>query len=250
MPGGFPDAILPIIAGVDGDQFQTYKNAPFGYPPGTQMVFADGRKFRLVAVPQATVARGKLYQGRANTAGLNGQTTGSAASVGDATITLTLGATLAADNQMQYGYIVIESGTGAGTCYQIASHPAATSGNPCVFTLNAASRVQVAIANTDVYSIIASPYSFILLAPASATEAIIGVGVSAITTSQYGWLQTAGPCPVLTDGTVVLGNLAIRSASVAGAMVPSAVDTGDSIGRIMRVAGNTAYSLTLLGIDH
>ena len=37
-----------------------------------------------------------------------------------------------------------------------------------------------------------------------------------MTANYYGWIQTSGPCSVLTSGTVVLGQAAVRS-DTAGA---------------------------------
>ena len=38
-----------------------------------------------------------------------------------------------------------------------------------------------------------------------------------MTANYYGWIQTGGPCSVLTSGTVVLGQAAVRSDTTAGA---------------------------------
>ena len=45
-----------------------------------------------------------------------------------------------------------------------------------------------------------------------------------MTANYYGWIQTSGPCSVLTSGTVVLGQAAVRSDS-AGAVEAGDPDT-------------------------
>ena len=73
-----------------------------------------------------------------------------------------------------------------------------------------------------------------------------------MTANYYGWIQTSGPCSVLTSGTVVLGQAAVRSDTTAGAI--EADDTGSvaqntQIGQVIVVNGDGDNSVINLNIE-
>ena len=73
-----------------------------------------------------------------------------------------------------------------------------------------------------------------------------------MTDNYYGWIQTGGPCSILTSGTLVLGEAAVRSDTTAGAAEPIDADVeGEStiIGQVMVVNGDTDNSVIWLNVD-
>ena len=82
----------------------------------------------------------------------------------------------------------------------------------------------------------------------------IGVAVSAIASASFGWLQTRGPCGVLTDDTVVVGNRVVVPSAAAGAAGPETAVAANSaievtIGNVMVLAATTAWSTIFLRLD-
>ena len=72
-----------------------------------------------------------------------------------------------------------------------------------------------------------------------------------MTANYYGWIQTSGPCSVLTSGTVVLGQAAVRSDTVEPI---EADDTGSvaqntQIGQVIVVNGDGDNSVINLNIE-
>lgn len=204
-----------VIVGSPGRELETHTTRR--YPLGTQMVFQDGRKFRYCQAGGSNLVASTLQQASANTAN-HLLMTPTAAAVGATEVTVTLGATAATLNDYQDGYLSVVAGTGMiGTPYPIRSHPAAGSGAALTVTLQ--NGIAVAIPATAAsIDLMRNRYKSVIQYPTTATSIVAGVAVRAITTLQFGWLQTAGYCVTLVDGTVVLGDIVVPSNGTAGAV--------------------------------
>ena len=94
------------------------------------------------------------------------------------------------------------------------------------------------------------PYRKVIVHPSPQTAQLVGVTVAAVAANAYCWLQYSGPCAVLTQGTLVIGDSCVPSATVDGAVMPSAAfeTDGPMVGHVMAVNADTEYSPIWLGL--
>lgn len=185
---------------------------------GTKAVTADGREFVYVKAGATATVAGSLYQTAAELTN-HDHLTPAAAAIGATTITVALGATAVTENQYAGGLLVVDSTPGEGYSYFILSHPAADLSTSCVFTIDSPG-VIVAITTASEVTLTPSPYSGVIITPATTlTGAPVGVAPYIITASEYGWLQTKGPCGVLTGGTPGVGTCVVSPGDTAGEVV-------------------------------
>ena len=124
------------------------------------------------------------------------------------------------------------------------------------FVVPLATGLNIAIpATASSIDLIHNKYWNVVIGPTTKTHTTVGVACAAIAASQGGWIQTAGPCSVLTEGTLVAGNFVTPSLTTAGAVtVGSAVlattVSDNQIGRVMRVGATAAWSLIDLQLDN
>ncbi len=238
--------LLPIVAGGPGDQFksQTFKA---GHPLGNRMLFADGRVFRYAENAAVLLVAGDVIQSSAPVANHVLQTP-VAAAVGARSVDVVLGATAAVVDQYKDGYMNVPIGTGFGHVYTIKAHPPVASAG--TFSVPLFEEVVVAIpATANSISLIANQYKGVIQSPVTTlTGPLVGVAPFALPASEFGWLQTVGPCPVTTKGTVVIGQNATLLVTQAGSIGAGAADTSVIVGRVLNVATDTNKSLIDLHI--
>lgn len=194
---------------------------------GTPGYLSDGRVYYwCVSTTSATAAAGKTISTAAIVANhQNLATTTASLIVGSTKIAsgaITLGATLATENQYQDGYLCVVDGGGEGTFYRIREHSAGTSaGSDISVVLYDPIRV-VSDANTEV-TFHKNPYRDPVLSAVTDVDTVLGVTNVAVTTgatTRVGfWVQSQGICPAFVDGTPAVGQEMVRSVSVQGNMV-------------------------------
>lgn len=202
---------------------------------GAKATTGDGRNFRFVTAGAVALVPGKLQQAPAEVTG-NQNVAVAAADIGATSITTTTTLTLTA-NQLAGGYAIVSTSTGAGYQYKIASHAAVTG---AVVTLYLEDPIIVALTTSSRLDLIASPYGAVVVNPATATSAPIGVAVAATPIGYYGWVQTSGPATVLADGTVVVGTAVVASNATAGA-VEALTGVQAAIGNAITGIATTEY---------
>ena len=243
--------LLPIVAGGPGDQFGNTSSAggPQGHPLGSVMVFADGRRFRYGRAGATALLTGQLCQQTLNDANFDELVVPTARAIGDKQITLTLGATATTVDQFADGYLNVEDDAGEGYLYTIRSNnAAATSGT---VTIDLYETLQVAWTTSTTVGIFANPYGLVLVHPSPATAMLVGVTPRAFPLSTYGWFQSWGPCSVEIEGTVVINERVIDSASADGAVAPTgstAAGEENYVGVVMEVAATTEQGIIWLKI--
>ncbi len=241
-----------IIGGSVGREFETHGAQRF--PLGTQMVMQDGRKFRYAKAGASALVVGNLLQGPALVSNHVGITATAAAAVGDRTVSATLGATAATKDQYADGYLLVQSA--AGGMIPIAGHDAVASAGVITVKLKTGLRIAVATTANNI-DLVTNPFSGVIQNPTTQTGAPVGVAVSAIAAAGFGWVQTAGPAAVLTDGTVVLGDSVMPSNGTAGAVeawnltegTPN-VEIAAAIGRVIRLGATGEQSVVWLTLDN
>ena len=222
---------------------------------GTILELPDGREFKYALNGGSAISSGKLASSAAMIGNHDMDLTTAAASVGDTSITVTLGGTAATKDQYADGYIYTNDGTGQGQIYRIASNPAADSSATLAVTLASNDAVSVALDSTTESGLAVNPYSGIVVSPTSVTNRTLGVTATDIAANAYGFVQTKGLASVLVSGTVVAGEpLRVAGATTAGAAMALDRDgSGENeqeIGVVHNVvAVTTDYCLAFLNID-
>ena len=190
-----------------------------------QLAFTpDGRAFRYAYAGGVALVAGTLLQSAAETTGWE-NLTAVAASVGDTSISASSTITATA-NQLAGGYALITVTPGIGQMYGISGHAAYSAAAP---TINLTEPVRVALTTSSRIDLVASPYSGVIINPATATAAPVGVAVVATPINNYGWIQVGGVANILNDGGSTVGTNVSASNAVAGA-VEAAVTAQAAIG--------------------
>ncbi len=214
---------------------------------GALATTGDGRVFRYVLAGATALVPGKLQQASAqDTTNLNpsGGLSIAAASVGATSVVTTSTVTLTA-NQLAGGYLSVAVTPGLGYTYKIKGNTAATA---AVTTIYLEDPILVALTTSSKIVLAASPYANVIVNPATASSAPVGVAVYPVVAAQYGWIQTHGPVSLLNDGGTAVGLGLAPSASVAGAAKTMAA-TLCQIGYALNVQVTTEYDLAFLTID-
>jgi len=76
----------------------------------------------------------------------------------------------------------------------------------------------------------------------------MGATVIDTTASYYAWFTIKGPASLLTVGTLVVGNVAVRSGGTAGGVAPATDNVLTEIGDVMAVRATGEYSLINMNI--
>ena len=240
-----------VFQGQEGSQFVT--EATQGAPLGTAMELPDGRRYRYTLNGAVAAVPGSLYQGvvpsadndalAVNTAALNAKS-----------LLITLGSTAAAVELFRDGYINVEDDAGEGKILICKNHDAVAASAQGEFFLQA--DLPVAFAAATTVGLIQNLFSNVIIHPAPATAAVAGVAQSPIAAAAFGWLQVAGPCSVLGDGSVVLGEQVIVSDNLDGSVevwklaeAAPPTEVGVIVGEVIAVEADTEHSLISLRID-
>src|SRR5262249_37504286 len=122
------------------------------------------------------------------------------------------------------------------------------------FTLNLvpADGIQVALTASSRVGLVHNPFKNVIVNPTTCTAATQGVAGYIITATQYGWIQTWGPCSTLINGTPGVGIGGVISATTAGAVDVAAVAAEINvriIGHMMQVGVSTKNNFVNLKIN-
>jgi hypothetical protein len=234
-----------------GDMFKTYASTVTPpYALGQRAMTGDGRTFVFAKAGAVALVAGTVCQGPAvltNHVNLAPADT----AIGATAVTVTPGATAAAANAYANGFLIASTGPGNGISYRIKSHLAVTASVAFVVNLWPEDAIQVALTNAaSKMDLLACQYDGVLIAPATTlTATIVGVAVTVVDASGFGWLQTGGPASVLIAGTPALGARVCSPSAVAGAVL---VDPADSaigiVGKMMATGVDTKNKLVNLAI--
>lgn len=138
--------------------------------------------------------------------------------LGSKFVEITLAAVTA--NQFAGGLFVTTDDVGEGYTYEIKGNTATddpASGN---FRLELHQKLQVALDATTDIAIQGHLNANLELATEDVDVAVAGVSCSTmdVSAAAYGWIQTWGPCGILQDGTIAIGDICTLSDSVDGAV--------------------------------
>ena len=248
---------------VSGDGFNLADADPYSesatqlFPLGTTLDWGD-RAFKYAQVSSAgAITAGKLVQQRASVVANHSQCdmTGAVSATTTATTDISIelsGDTDIAVNEYADGYLIVNSGTGAGQSWRIKSNPAVDAGADVTTVVTVYGKLVTALASgsSSEASLTYNPYKDVIVSPATATGGVIGVTNIDMTLSYYGWLQVRGPKACLAGVSLVLGMSVMACVADAGAVMP---DNGDDlepvIGEVMAsVVVDAEYNLVNLRI--
>ena len=215
------------------------------FPLGTKVVYGD-REFVYAKAGATALDVGKLMQAVLPTDNHKDKTISTAA-IGATAIDFTPVTTAITANEYADGYIHINDDTGEGYLYRIKSHPAISASAAGTLTLYD----PIVVATTTGAStgtLVRNRYQNVIIHPRPPTAPVAGVTVAAVAASSYCWLQVKGPCPVLTDGTIVISELVVPSDAINGAVeaadydVGAALDGVQAVGTAWTANADTEYS--------
>jgi len=171
---------------------------PDGLVLGAKKEFADGRLFRLCKAGEALTIG---YACRVAEQVTNHQDNAvAAASIGDETITVTLGATEATANQYKDGFVLVRDD---GVMRKIKSHPAADSAATLELTLYDA--LDAALDGDEKVDLIYNKYDNVLMAETDLADKGVCAPLIAVTSGYYFWGQVRGQGPACGDDTFARG---------------------------------------------
>lgn len=224
---------------------------------GSIIDFPDGRRFRFALNGATALAAAVLVQSPVPAANHLNQAVAAAAAAGDTRISVTLGATAAAKDLYKDGYIYINDAAGEGHVYRVKGHELIGSAGTGWINLYEDSPVVVALTTSSEYTLIRNPFAQVIIHPSPATALPVGVTMRAVAANAYCWLQTRGPVPILTDGTIAIGASVMPSNGTDGSVEAWGLTEGTpnteiqpAIGRVVAVNASTEHSLIMLnGLD-
>jgi len=245
-----------LIVGKGGSQYGTAnpwaESSTQLFPLGSMLHYGNN-VYRYGQMGSGAVTAGKLVQHAAAVAHHNNMQTTGAVSAGETAISVETGGTDLTLNQYTDGYLWVRDGTGEGQTLRVKSNPVHDhSDDPSVIiTCYDALKTALGSGSATEVSLVANPYSGLIVAPTTHTGACMGATVVDMTADYYGWLCVSGPHAVLADGTLTLVSPAVRSDGTAGAVevLDSDADAeSQHIGQVMEVAASGEYALIWMNI--
>lgn len=172
------------------------------HPVGTRAVTPDGRTFRYAKAGATALVIANLQVQADLTAHHEDIAFAAAGSIGDDSISVTLGATAVTANEYDGGYVTVIDDTGEGYNYEIVSH-GVSSGSEAI-TVYIKPGLKAATTTSTTVTLVRNPYSAVVIATGgSQADLPAGVTVRAVTAKYFCWLQTGGIASVLSSGTNV-----------------------------------------------
>lgn len=173
-------------------------------PLGSRKVVGD-RVFRYAKCGSLDAVPGKLLQAPAFDANWSAVAlaTTRGAVVGAKSLWLYSSTATLTANQLAEGYLGFESGTAANSGYQyrIKSHGAVTA--TTTFEVKLYDAIKQVATGTDKVSLFPNMYNGVTVQTTGVGACPVGIAPLAVTTNDYFWLQTWGPCPALNSTTSV-----------------------------------------------
>jgi len=229
--------------------FQTSTDTSLKTLVGTRWDLSDGREVMLVSNGAVALVSGVLTQDAAIVANhqniaVTAFTAYSANGNVPAKVTVTLGATAATANQYQGGFVVVNDNNGEGQTLRIASHPAADASASLVITLEDAPNT--ALTTSSEVCLLPAHGADVIIQPTTVTGAQVGVTLSPIAASSYGFVVTKGIVSCLAQGAIGVG-LGISIGSVAGSVAVAAATTA-RLGYAAQAGVDTEYRAVFVNL--
>ena len=217
------------------------------FPLGSTLVYGNN-VFRYMQCGGTAVTAGKLVQHAAAVANHTNMTATATVAAGETAISVETAGTDVTLNQYADGYLWVNDANGEGQLLRVKSNPAHDHSADPSIVITCYDDLKTALTTSSELSLIANPNTGLIVAPATETGAVMGATVVDMTADYYGWFTIKGPAALLTVGTLVVGNAAVRSGGTAGGVAPATDNVLQEIGDVMAVRANTEYSLINMNI--
>ena len=208
---------------------------------------ADGRTYRYTLAGGTSLAPGKLDVAATANADATNKTIARTVAAGATSIVFDAAGTIVADVYRD-GFLTINDATGEGISYAVSGHTGVTGAGE--ITVQLAEPIVVGLTiDVSEGTLCQNPWSGAVISVADQLDMPVGVANQTITNAYYGWIQTGGPCAVLADETLAVGEMLTIGSSVAGA-VEELDAVGEALVGVALEAGvDTEYHLVSLQID-
>jgi len=213
---------------------------------GSRMHLPDGRIYRYGQTDGAQTA-GAICQSAVGVANHDMDLAVNTASVGDKSLSVTLGGTAATEDQYKDGYVYVNDGTGEGNIYKIRQHDAINSSAAGTINLYDGDAIAVAFEAATLVGLVKNPYKDFIVYPATTSGHAVGVAATDFDDDDFGWLQTWGPAAVLCDVAFAIGNHVRVSDNTAGSGEPLDRDVSNENDEVIGVASLIAPVTTDYG---
>ena len=241
-----------LVIGKGGSQYGTAnpwaESSTQLFPLGTKLIYGNN-VYRYGLLGGTAVTAGKLVQHQAQDSNHLNMTATAAVSAGETAISDETGGNDLTLNEYADGYLWVNDVNGEGQTMRVKSNPAHDHSDDPSVVITTYDALATALTTSSQLSLIHNPYSGMVVAPATETGAVMGATVIDMTADYYGWFTVSGPQALLTVGTLVLGNIAVRSGGTDGGVAPATDNVLTEIGEVMAVNANTEYSLIWMNIQ-
>ena len=231
-----------------GDEKATSTSEDLGLVIGTRLILPDGRVFRY-SFANGAAGAGTGVQSSAALANHDSDlAVASNASVGDKSVSVTVGGTAAAKDLYANGYLYVNdsgSGAGEGHVYRIRTHDAIdSSGTQTIHLMDGDGIKEALTAGASQVGLVANPYMHVIPSPGGAqTGRTVGFAPCEVADNAYFWAQTWGEAAVLADGTLVIFRPVRMSDGTAGAVEEYSSQT-DAEEQVVGFATNVLVATT------
>lgn len=244
-----------VIYGKPGDEKKvtTTKHRKLG----TKMEFADGRVFRW-SLAKGAIGAGKLAMQVDFTHAAHDEdlAVAVAAAVGAGTIVFTNVSASIGISDFADGWVHVNDADGEGQIFLIKDNNEVGTTDVGTLTLEEDDGISEALTTSSKIGITRNTYLDVELYDGNDIDGVpVGVASTEIADSEYFWVQTAGFCAVLANGTLIKGKAVTPGQSVDGSVDVYTVNTSAGglvdnavIGHVSRAATATGYALIDLKI--
>lgn len=227
------------------------------FEAGSKLVLPDEREYRFTLNDGTAEVAANLYQSALPITNHRNVVADVARAIGATAISATLGATAAAVDLYAEGYVHVNDAVGEGYNHRIKranssaeAHAAVAASGVITVNLVASETVQVALTTASEVTFSHNRFRVVLIHDSPPTASLVGVSPGVAAADRWYWSQVKGEAAVLTQGTLVIGDFCAPSATVDGAVMPSAAfeTDGPYVGIVRSVNADTEESLIDLKI--
>lgn len=171
---------------------------------GTMGVDKYGDLYRYAQIGAVAAVAGKLYSAPTQITNHHNIAASAAVTANGKVhkVTLTLGATAAAENEYAGGLLIANDNSPEGETYRIIGHPAADAS--ATLEVNVEQPFKTNIATTSEFTLVHNTWNGAIV-NAAFTLPMAGVPLMDMTAAYYGWLKTRGIASVLIGSAATLG---------------------------------------------
>src|SRR3990167_7299479 len=177
---------LPQVYGIDSFDTSTIQSHQLG-TVGYDALF---RRYRYVQAGAVALVKGNLLQSPARSTDYTDMAVQAAAAIDAKSVEVTLGSTATTADQFTEGTFVISVTPGIGQNFSLAGHDVTAALGTCTFNLN--EPVLTALTTSSKATVTKNPYDGVIVSPTARTGVTVGVVMTAVAISGYGWIGVEG----------------------------------------------------------